>query len=187
MSGKGQGVVNIHGKNYKMVGLRIAEFRQKFTPESGWGILTELISDDFDRGVAVVKASIVDPEGRVIATGLAQDCKTDSSRHTTSWVEIAETSAIGRALGTFSAETMGSGFNIASAEEVQNAIRAEEEAKEEEQERNKINQALRECHKYFGNEVWDYVSQDLVRSAELADRRSALETLQNVMQMREGK
>ena len=79
----------------------------------------------------------------------------------------------------------GLGLNVYAGEDL--PVGAAQEKEEEKKEKAQILQGLRECKEYFGDEVWDYVSEDLVRSSDLADRRSALETLQNVMQMREGK
>lgn len=215
MSGGQKGVVNFSGKSYKMVGLRVAEFRDKYPPESGWSITSELVhcGDDF----AVMKTTIIDPEGRAISTGYARDSKTDSKTHATSWLELAETSAVGRALGLFSKESMGDDYNIASAEEVGNAIKGQEErtsAEEEERlkeaelemktkdrdellEKSKqdprwseVNKSLAKAGEYFrkheaDDAVWRYVSEDLVRSADIEDRIKALETLNNVIELAE--
>ena len=117
------GVVKIHGKQYRTVARRVADFRAKHPPSSGWAIDTKI--EQLVDGSAIVRATILDPEGRAISTALAQDAAGDSSRHKTSWLEIAETSAVGRALAFFSLETMGDEFSIASAEEVQNVRESE--------------------------------------------------------------
>lgn len=119
------GVVKIHGKQYRTVARRVADFRSKHPPSSGWAIDTKI--EQLGDGSAIVRASIISPEGRPVATALAQDAAGDSSRHKTSWLEIAETSAVGRALAFFSVETMGDELQVASAEEVQNARRAADE------------------------------------------------------------
>ena len=110
---KDSGVVRIHGKEYRTVANRIAEFREQH-PE--WSIVTELVSAD-DVAV-VVKASILDVEGRVIATGLAEETRASSQINRTSALENAETSAVGRALAFFGL----AGTEIASADEVAGAI-----------------------------------------------------------------
>lgn len=119
------GVVKIHGKQYRTVARRVADFRAKYPPSSGWAIDTKI--EQLGDGSAIVRASIISPEGRPVATALAQDAAGDSSRHKTSWLEIAETSAVGRALAFFSVETMGDELQVASAEEVQNAQKAADE------------------------------------------------------------
>lgn len=117
------GIVRIHGKSYSTVARRVALFRKRFPPESGWAILT--VAEELGADYIVMRADIVNPDGRVIATGWARDGKTDSSRHKTSWVEITETSAVGRALAFLDEEFMGDELQIASADEVRNAIESE--------------------------------------------------------------
>lgn len=106
------GTVNIHGKEYKTVALRIQEFREK---HPGHTILTELV--EANDTLVIVKATI-SWEGVVIATGYAEEVRTASRINRTSALENAETSAVGRALAFFG---LG-GSEIASADEVANAI-----------------------------------------------------------------
>ena len=107
---------NIRGKQYVEVKERIKYFRNepKF---DGWALETELIS--LDENSCVVRATIKNPEGFVVASGFAQEDRTSSMVNKTSYVENAETSAWGRALAN-----MGIGIetSIASAQEVQVAI-----------------------------------------------------------------
>jgi hypothetical protein len=49
----------------------------------------------------VHKADVTDNNGRLVATGIAQETKGDGFANTTSWVENCETSAIGRALANW--------------------------------------------------------------------------------------
>ena len=113
----------IHGKSYAMVHDRINHFRGEELYRD-LGIDTELIH--FDHEHAVVKAVVKDSEGRILASGLAYEWKLDkkSMVNLTSFVENAETSAIGRALAC-----LGIGIEdaYASAFEVENA-RAKEVA-----------------------------------------------------------
>ena len=106
------GTVNIHGKEYKTVALRIQEFREK---HPGHTILTELV--EANDTLVIVKATI-SWEGVVIATGYAEEVRTASNINRTSALENCETSAVGRALAFFG---LG-GSEIASADEVANAI-----------------------------------------------------------------
>lgn len=126
--GKNSGVVRIHGKAYKTVARRVADFRKMYTIGEGWGIISEMV-DGQGNDYAVFRAQIVDPQGRVVATGWGRDAKGDSPRHKVSWVEIAETSAIGRALSFVSVELMGDELQIASADEVVMAIESQEQPK----------------------------------------------------------
>jgi hypothetical protein len=113
------GVVNIHGKQYKTVILRVNEFRESCKSTDGWGINTELLFHDKDR--TVVAAKIVDPGGRVVGSGLAEEFRAATTINKTSAMEVAETSAIGRALASIG---LG-GEEYASADEVLNAIKGQ--------------------------------------------------------------
>lgn len=110
------GIVKIGKNNYKTVALRVSEFREKFPIESGWGIHTEVVS--VNDSVVLMKASIVCPEGRVVAVGYAEEFRTERGINSTSALEVCETSAIGRAL----AASGLAGTEYASADEVANAI-----------------------------------------------------------------
>lgn len=106
------GVVNIHGKEYKTVALRVAEFRE-VCPD--WSIVTELVAETEDK--VIMKASI-SHVGVVMGTGFAEERRDSSRINKTSALENAETSAIGRAL----AACGYGGTEYASADEVANAI-----------------------------------------------------------------
>ena len=112
---RSDGIVRIHGKAYSTVARRVALFRKRFPAESGWCINT--IVEKFEEDAVIMRCEIVDPGAR--------DGRTDSNRHKTSWVEIAETSAVGRALAFLDEEFMGDDLQIASADEVRNAIEGE--------------------------------------------------------------
>jgi hypothetical protein len=117
---KKYGVVDIHGKQYKTVVLRVNEFRENCSSTDGWGIVTELVFHDKER--AVVAAKIVDPSGRVVGSGLAEEWRNATAINKTSAMEVAETSAIGRALASIG---LG-GEEYASADEVLNAIKGQD-------------------------------------------------------------
>ena len=108
------GVVKIHGKEYKTVALRVAEFRAK---HPDYTISTELV--EANDVLVIMKASILDNEGRLLATGYSEEVRSASKINATSALENAETSAIGRCL---SALGFG-GTEYASADEVANAIK----------------------------------------------------------------
>lgn len=107
------GIVKIHGKEYKTVALRVAEFR---AAHPDYTISTELV--EANDVLVVMKASILDLDNRVIATGYAEEVRSASKINSTSALENAESSAVGRALAFFG---LG-GTEIASADEVASAI-----------------------------------------------------------------
>jgi hypothetical protein len=110
---KDTGIVNIHGKEYQTVALRVKNFREKH-PE--FSLTTEIVSRDIE--VVVMKATISDPAGRVLATGHSEEYRSSSKINATSALENAETSAIGRALAALG---LG-GTEFATADEVAHAI-----------------------------------------------------------------
>ena len=110
---KDTGVVNIHGKEYQTVALRVQNFRAE---HPDYTLSTEIVSRDAE--VVVMKALIADEKGRVIATGHSEEKRAASQINRTSALENAETSAIGRALAAFG---LG-GTEFATADEVANAI-----------------------------------------------------------------
>ncbi len=116
-----KGVVPIHGKEYKTVALRIQQFREKYP---GHTILTELVEAN---DVLVVFKATISWEGVVISTGYAEEVRTASNINRTSALENCETSAVGRALAFFGL----AGSEIASADEVVNAINEQKEISKE--------------------------------------------------------
>lgn len=119
---KASGIVNIRGRDYETVASRVQRFRETHPDHT---ILTDIVFRDDD--VVVMKASILDPQGRIIANGHAEEKRASSQINRTSALENAETSAIGRALAAFGI----GGTEFASANEVQNAIRQQEEPEPE--------------------------------------------------------
>jgi len=114
--------INIRGKSYVLVNERVKEFKtsEKY---AGLSIETELLQ--FSPDSCVAKASIKDSTGRVLATAHAQEVRTNdaSDVNSTSHIENAETSAVGRALGFIG---IGIDSSIASADEVNSAINRQE-------------------------------------------------------------
>lgn len=106
------GTVKIHGKEYKTVALRVAEFR---AAHPDYTIQTELIEAN---DVLVIMKATISTCGVVLATGYAEEVRASSKINATSALENAESSAVGRALAFFG---LG-GTEIASADEVANAI-----------------------------------------------------------------
>ena len=112
-----------NGKMYAEVPQRVQAFRKLFP---NGGIVTELISDV--NGVATIKATITDSNGMVLACGHAFEERKSNMINNTSYLENAETSAVGRALGFLG---IGSEASIASAEEVRNARAQQNEQSKE--------------------------------------------------------
>lgn len=106
--------IDIKGKPYVMVNERIKEFREKY---KGWSLVSEII--ELNEDSCVIKASVIDDNGILRATGFAQEDRASSMINKTSFVENCETSAWGRALSNLG---IGIDESIASAEEVNLAI-----------------------------------------------------------------
>lgn len=105
--------INIHGKQYVEVKERIKYFRENF---KDWSLTSEVIDLNEDR--CVIKATISNEKGRVIASGIAYESKGSSFINRTSFIENCETSAWGRALANIG---IGLDVAISSADEVLNA------------------------------------------------------------------
>ena len=110
--------INIKGKQYVEVNERIKEFRSN-EKYAGYRLTTEIVYHSGDE--IMFKASVLDTNGNVIATGHAQEVKSDDYKevNSTSHVENCETSAIGRCLGILG---IGIDNSIATADEVADAI-----------------------------------------------------------------
>ena len=107
--------VNIHGRQYVTVNERIAAFREQYKNEMS--LESEIVQMD-DKSITM-KAVIKDKDGRVIATGYANEEKAASNINRTSFVENCETSAWGRALANLG---IGVEESMASADEVVQAV-----------------------------------------------------------------
>jgi len=110
------GIIRLHGRQYKTVALRVQEFRISHPISEGWAIVTNLVHCNAD--TVLFRASITDPNGREIAVGYAEEKRTAKGINATSALENCETSAIGRALA---AAGFG-GTEYASADELVNAL-----------------------------------------------------------------
>lgn len=91
--------VPIDGRLYSLVKDRVELFRREFGDE--YGIDTTVRWTGFSDGDAVVASAKVTKDGKVLASGHAVTFIGDDEFATYAPVEIAETSAIGRALACF--------------------------------------------------------------------------------------
>ena len=113
---KPDGIIRLHGREYKCVALRVQEFRAAHPIEDGWALKTRLISADDER--VVFRAVVADPTGKDVAVGFAEEKRSNRGINATSALENCETSAIGRAL----AAAGFAGSEYASADELVNAL-----------------------------------------------------------------
>ena len=100
---------DIRGKQYAEVNQRIKAFRM-LCPNGC--ISTEIISNQ--DGVVIMKASVIDEEGKLLGTGTAYEKEGSSNINKTSYIENCETSAVGRALAMCG---FGIDLSVASFEE----------------------------------------------------------------------
>lgn len=112
--------IDIKGKAYIEVNERLKEFRSN-PKYDGFSLVSELIQ--LENGICTIKAIISNANGVVVATGFAQEKEDSSFINKTSFIENCETSAWGRALGNLG---IGIDTSIASADEVLNAIKNQE-------------------------------------------------------------
>lgn len=119
---KDTGKVNIHGKEYSTVALRVQKFRED--NQYKYSLQSELVSADETK--VVMRAFIRDLEREgypEVASGYAEEKRNASMINKTSALENCETSAYGRALAAFGM----AGTEFASADEVANAIKQQRE------------------------------------------------------------
>ena len=138
--------VNIHGKGYVEVNQRIKYFREHY-PEGS--LITEMVSNT--DGVCIFKATaIIDDKAR--STGWAYEKEGSTNINRTSYIENCETSALGRCLGNLGIGIDGS---VASAEEVQNAIKQQEELdKQCGTALSEISEAIGESNAEATHDIW---------------------------------
>lgn len=115
------GVIRLHGRQYKTVALRVQEFRLSHPISEGWAISTNLVHCNADN--VLFRAAITDPQGREIAVGYAEEKRTSKGINATSALENCETSAIGRAL----AAAGFAGTEYASADELVSALNRQQQ------------------------------------------------------------
>ena len=107
--------IDVKGKKYVMVKDKIKAFRELCPMGT---IETTLLG--MDGGLAIIKATVRDEDGNLLGTGHACEKEGSSQVNSTSWLENAETSAIGRAIGN--ATGLGIDDSFGSADEIANAI-----------------------------------------------------------------
>jgi len=112
--------INIKGKEYITVNERLKHFRTEPTFK-GWQICEQLVHIDEKEGI--FKVTISDTKGVEMASAHSQEYRDSSYINKTSFVENGFTSALGRALGYLG---IGIDTSIASANEVQNAVKNQE-------------------------------------------------------------
>ena len=130
---------DIKGKEYAEVNQRVKAFRMVY-PEGT--IETYMLSNE--NGVCIFKAEVYDGDN-LLATGHAYEKEGSSFINKTSFIENAETSAIGRAVGLAG---FGIDTSICSAEELKNA---------------KLNQAREEVESMMGDAEQTRISDSHVK------------------------
>lgn len=102
-------------KQYATVDSRVEFFRVEYP---GWSIETDFPVLDLSKNVCICVARIRDQNGKLVSQGTAHEwqSKPGSMVNSTSFIENAETSAVGRALGFLGIGINGLG--IATAEEI---------------------------------------------------------------------
>mgnify|MGYP003650605445 FL=1 len=102
---------------YVMVKTRLQYFRKHYENAS---IDTDHVFFD---GESIMCKTTIHVDGKLVATGMAHEEKSKNNINATSFVEVCETSAVGRALGM-----MGIGItnSVATYDEVKNAMKQQE-------------------------------------------------------------
>lgn len=106
--------IDIKGTPYVTVNSRLKYFREEFI---GYKLLSEIISNV--DGKCLIKATVLDDNNVVVATGHAFEDESKGFINKTSYVENCETSAWGRALGNLG---IGIDNEVRSYEEMTNAL-----------------------------------------------------------------
>jgi hypothetical protein len=106
--------IDFKGKPYVEVKERVKYLREHF---KDYKIVTELIKLEND--LCIFKAMILNEKNEIVSIGHAYEKEGSSFINKTSYIENAESSAVGRALGFFG---IGIDISIASIDEIQNAV-----------------------------------------------------------------
>jgi len=110
---KQAGIIEIHGRDYQTVAKRLKDMKED---HPDYSIKTKILHSD--ETTVLMRALILNGEGKEVARGHAEENRSLSQINKTSAVENAETSAVGRALSLLGYL----GTEIRSAEEMVNAI-----------------------------------------------------------------
>ncbi len=110
--------IDIKGTEYITVNERVKEFRRLYPKGQ---ILTQIMANADGQILFQAKITV---DGVLLATGHAYEKEGSSFINKTSYIENCETSAIGRALGLVG---IGIDTSLASADEVQNAVKQQNE------------------------------------------------------------
>lgn len=167
---------DIKGKEYTEVNQRIKAYRMVYPNGS---ITTEILK--LEDGVVLMKATILNEDGVVIGTGLAQEKEDSTFINKTSYIENCETSAVGRALGMCG---FGIDTSVASAEEVKTAM-ANQEPKQDTKKttkKNEINEVvlmkaqklnikLEDVATYFKKKVTELTNEEVVKAIDLKEKQ----------------
>ena len=161
--------IKIHGKEYTMVAERLAIMKDK--TEGKYSLETDMIR--MESGTVLCKATMK-IEGRGIYTGHSFEEMGNGAINKTSFVEVAETSAIGRALA--SAGYHGSEF--ASADELVEAINKQNSDKSPKTAPNKQSNTQSDSNDLFpvkkgsnAGKTWDVVdTKSLIWAYENLDK-----------------
>ena len=113
--------IDIKGTPYVTVNSRLTYFRENY---KDFRLVSEIISNEGD--VCIIKASVINEKGDVVATGHAFEKANSTFINKTSHIENCETSAWGRCLGNLG---IGIDAAVASYEEVANAVKQQETPK----------------------------------------------------------
>ena len=115
MSDKREGYVQLGDKWYAMVATRVGQFREEEKYE-GWTINTTVTHG---KQSILVRCEILDPDGRLRASGHSEKPWRDGKASAKEGVERTETAAVGRALANMG---LLASEGIASYEEVSDAL-----------------------------------------------------------------
>lgn len=108
----------IKGKDYAQVNERIKVFRMLFPNGTISTEIIDLSKNEKGKGVCVIKATALNEQGAILGTGHAYEVEGSTYINNTSYIENAETSAVGRCLGMLG---IGIDVSVASYDEVANA------------------------------------------------------------------
>ena len=154
---------DIKGKNYAEVNERIKAFRKLYPNGT---ISTEIISHE--GGVVIFKAIATNEDGSILGTGHAYEKEGSTFINKTSYIENAETSAVGRCLGMVG---IGIDTSVASYEEVANAVAQQNDKKskvEEPKEKKPASRPLTDEDKIARQMLLDLCKQYELKPAEVA-------------------